>query len=202
MRNRCGKAKSASGCWWKAFATTRSSCWMRTAIVLTWNAGAEAHQRLQGERNHRPALLEVLSARCDRKRMARARAAGRAQRRALRGRRLAAAQGRHAVLGQRDDHRFARRRWPPARFRQAHARPVRTQARRGARSRRSAARRDARGRAQRPHRGAAGSAHEGRISRDALARAAHAAERHPRLDADAAPAAHAQRRRIFSAGSR
>ena len=46
-------------------------------IVATWNAGAAADQGLPRRRDHRPALLELLSRRRVRKRLARARAAGR-----------------------------------------------------------------------------------------------------------------------------
>ena len=72
---------------------------------------------------------------------------------------------------------------PSARVRQADARPHRAQANRSPRGERRRTRRDARGRAQCAHAGAAQRADQGRVPGHALARAAHAAERDPRLDA-------------------
>ena len=57
-----------------------------------------------------------------RRRQVRARAGGRGARRTLRGRGLAAAQGRHAVLGERGDHRAAQPRRRAGRVRQGDAR--------------------------------------------------------------------------------
>ena len=70
-----------------------------------------AHQGLQRRRDHRPALLDVLSARGRGARASPARSWRIATRDGpLRGRRLARAQGRLALLGQRRDHRAVRRR--------------------------------------------------------------------------------------------
>ena len=95
----------------RASPTTRSSCSTRRAASLTWNPGARAIKGYAAERDHRPALLDVLPARGHRARASRSAsceiAAARGPRR---GRGLAAAQGRHALLGQRRHHGAARRR--------------------------------------------------------------------------------------------
>ena len=49
------RTRSGSRCWSRASRTTRSSCSTRTGNVATWNAGAAAHQGLHGRRDHRHA---------------------------------------------------------------------------------------------------------------------------------------------------
>src|SRR3546814_9129317 len=66
--------------------------------------GRGATQRLPRARDHRPALLGVLSAEPDQRKLARSRAAGCARKRQLRGRRLAGAQGWQHILGERRHH--------------------------------------------------------------------------------------------------
>ena len=66
------------------------------------------HQGLHGRGGDRPALRALLHRGGARSQASRVRAGGRGARRPLRGGRLARAQGRHAVLGQRRDHRAAR----------------------------------------------------------------------------------------------
>ena len=150
-------------------------------IVASWNAGAQRIKGYAAERDHRPPLLDLLSRRRAPERMAGARAAGRRRGRPVRRRRLArsartapASGPRVTITALRDSQGRLRR------VRQAHARPDRAEARRGARDRRPAARGDPRGRAQRPHGGAAGDAHQGRVSRHAVARAEDAAQLDPR----------------------
>ncbi len=69
--------------------------------VTNWNAGAAAHQGLLARRDHRRAFQPLLHARGLRRGSSRASARDGAGDRPLRGRRLARAQGRHAVLGER-----------------------------------------------------------------------------------------------------
>ena len=133
------RARSASACWSRACGTTRSSCSTPTGVVTSWNAGAERIKGYTRERDHRPALLRFYPPRTSRPA-----SPGTSSRRArrdgpLRGRGLARAQGRHALLGERGHHRAARRRRAPARLRQGHARPDRAAPRRGARERSAAA---------------------------------------------------------------
>ena len=106
--------------------------------IQSWNAGAAAAQGLHGSRDRRPQLRDVLHARGSRGRQAGVAARARARRRSRRGHRLARAQGRLAVLGERRDHDAARRERPPRRVRQGHARPHRSRlsrVRRGHRTR-------------------------------------------------------------------
>ena len=67
--------------------------------VLTWNAGAERIKGYSRGRDHRPALLALLSAGDLEARPAGARAGGRAASGQLRGRGLARPQGRHRCSG-------------------------------------------------------------------------------------------------------
>ena len=84
-------------------------------IVLTWNAGAERIKGYTRRRDHRPALLASSTRPSASTRgWPAARAGGARRERPLRGRGLARAQGRHALLGQRRHHRAARRRRPAA----------------------------------------------------------------------------------------
>ena len=78
-----------------------------TGHVSTWNPGRRALQGLQGRRDHRLPLLRVLSRVGRQGGQVRARAARRRADGPLRGRRLARAQGRHALLGQRGHQRRA-----------------------------------------------------------------------------------------------
>ena len=128
------------GVWSRACATTRSSCSTPDGTHRDLERRRRAHQGLRGRRGHRPALLDVLHARGAGHRLARRRAAARRRGRPLRGRGLARAQGRHALLGQRRHHAAARRRRRAARLLEGHARPDRAaRARRApaARARRS-----------------------------------------------------------------
>ena len=81
-----------------------------------------AHQGLRAGRNRRPALLDLLHRRGPQPRRAGAQPRHRRARRPLRGRGVAAAQGRHPLLGQRRDRRHPRAVGPAGRFRQDHAR--------------------------------------------------------------------------------
>ena len=77
--------------------------------MTSWNAGAERIKGYTAERDHRPALLHLLSAEATSLRgwpQHELRSA--AEARPLRGRRLAPAQGRLALLGQRRHHRARR----------------------------------------------------------------------------------------------
>ena len=139
-------------------------------VVASWNAGAQRIKGYARERDHRPPLLDLLSRRRAPERLAGPRAAGRRRDRPVLRRRLADPPGRHQLLGRRHHHRSARLADTPDRVRQAHPRPDRAKARRGARDRRPAARGDPRGRAQRTDGRAAGDAHQGRVSRHAVAR--------------------------------
>ena len=81
----------------------------RRASSSRWNAGARAHQGLRGRRDHRPAFLDLLSRRRTSRPASRTWSCAVADARGTRrGRRLARAQGRHAVLGERRHHRAAR----------------------------------------------------------------------------------------------
>ena len=98
-----------------------------TGRVRTWNTGAQRIKGYAAARDHRPALLALLPAR--------GRARGwpqyelrRPRARPLRGRRLAGAQGRHPLLGQRRHHRLCATERRTARLRQDHARPDRARA--------------------------------------------------------------------------
>ena len=77
---------------------------------MTWNAGARAHQGLRGARNHRQALLRSSTRRPTSSATGPRTSCSAPPGRALRGRGLARAQGRLALLGQRGHHRAARRR--------------------------------------------------------------------------------------------
>ena len=109
-RRRCARARSASACWSKASRDYAIFMLDANGHVATWNAGARAHQGLRRRRDHRPALLDLLSRRTrvesgwpeHELQVA-------AERRPLRGRGLAGAQGRHPLLGQRHHHGAARR---------------------------------------------------------------------------------------------
>ena len=90
-----------------------------------------ADQGLRAGRDHRPATSRVFYTPRGPRRAA---SPARARRRAphdgrVRGRGLARAQGRHALLGERRHHRAARRRRRARRLREGHARPDRAQAR-------------------------------------------------------------------------
>ena len=99
--------------------------------VLTWNAGAERLKGYTRRGDHRPAVLGLLSARGDRARAGRSTSCEvAADDGPLRGRRLAGAQGRHALLGERRHHRAARPDGELDRLRQGHARPDRERRRR------------------------------------------------------------------------
>ena len=82
-------------------------------IVTSWNAGARAHQGLHGGRDRRPAFLALLHRGRPRGRPAGARAPHRRRGRTLRGGRLAGAQGRQPVLGERHHRSDPRRRRQP-----------------------------------------------------------------------------------------
>ena len=84
-----------------------------------------AHQGLRRRRGDRPPLRAVLHRGGSRPQASGVRAGGRVARGPLRGGRLARPQGRDAVLGQRRDHRPARRRRHAGRVRQGDARPHR-----------------------------------------------------------------------------
>jgi PAS domain-containing protein len=93
--------------------------------VLSWNAGAERAQGLHPRRDRGPALLHLLSSRRRRRgkpawELEVAARDGRVEDEGWR-----RAQGRHALLGQRGDHRAARRDGHAGRLRQGHARPHR-----------------------------------------------------------------------------
>jgi PAS domain-containing protein len=92
--------------------------------VVSWNLGAQKNKGYKASRSS-AALLEVLSARRRLRAAGPAGVAQRAARRPLRGRGLARAQGRHAVLGQRGDHRPVRRHRPAQGLCQGHPRPDR-----------------------------------------------------------------------------
>ena len=96
------------------------------------------HQGLRGARDRRQAFLALLPSRRHRRRQAVGRAGHGARARPRRGRGLAGAQGRHALLGARGRHRAARRGRPAARLRQGHAGPDAAAAVRGARGCRAA----------------------------------------------------------------
>ena len=195
-RKRCARARSGSACWSKASPTTPSSCSTSTATIATWNVGAAAHQGLRGRRDHRPALLDRSI------RRGAAKAAGRST--SCRSpRRRAASRTRAGACA-----RTARSSGPTSRSRRCATRRAvcvgfakltrdLTERKRAeaAEAREPAARRDARSRAQRAHGRAARGAHQGRVPGHAVARAAHAAERHPGLDAGAAEARCDERRR-------
>ena len=91
--------------------------------MTSWNAGARRIKGYDAARDHRQALLALLPRRRHRRGQAVGRAGHGARARARRGRRLARAQGRHALLGARGGHRAARRGRPAARLRQGHAGP-------------------------------------------------------------------------------
>ena len=104
-RRRCARARSASACSSRACGTTRSSCSTRTATSQTWNVGAAAASRAIA-----PTRSSAGTSRSSTRRGGRARASCErelevaATRGPLRGRGLARAQGRHALLGQRRHH--------------------------------------------------------------------------------------------------
>ena len=118
--SRCGRARrscgwptpssSSSACWSRACATTRSSCSTRPATIRRGTRAPSASRATARTRSSAATSRALLH------RRGRApgehpdaRAAGRGARGPLRGRGLARPQGRHAVLGQRRDHRAARR---------------------------------------------------------------------------------------------
>ncbi|WP_307188277.1 hypothetical protein [Massilia sp. Root351] len=70
-------------------------------IVTSWNAGAQRFKGYREDEILAVALLALLLGRGLRRRPPRTCAGGSARHRPLRGRRLARAQGRHALLGQR-----------------------------------------------------------------------------------------------------
>jgi PAS domain S-box-containing protein len=109
-----------------------------SGFIVSWNRGAQHNKGYDGLGDHRQAFLGVLSARPEGARLARRRAAPGPARWPLRRRRLARAQGRHAFLGQRRDHRPERRHRHPPRLRQGDARPDRAPARARAGGRRPA----------------------------------------------------------------
>ena len=79
-----------------------------------------ADQAVQGRRDHRATLLEVLPAGGARPGLARPRIEGGRSRRTLRGRRVAGPQGRVGVLGQRGHHGHQGRPGSPARLLESH----------------------------------------------------------------------------------
>ena len=106
-RRPCGRARSGSACSSRASRTTRSSCSTRAATSTSWNPGAERikgypRREIIGQHFSRFYPPDALAAR-----LAGARADGGAAGGPLRGRGLARPQGRHALLGQRRDHRAA-----------------------------------------------------------------------------------------------
>ena len=96
--------------------------------VTSWNAGAERIKGYQARRDHRAAFLALLHRGGSRRRRARARAAHRAPRGQVRGRGLARAQGRHALLGERGGRRDPRPERRADRLRQDHPRHDRSRA--------------------------------------------------------------------------
>ena len=82
-----------------------------------------ADQGLRGRRHHRPAFFALLHAGGPCARLAGLRTARGARYRPFRGRRLARAQGRHALLGERRDQPVARSGRQADRLREAHPRP-------------------------------------------------------------------------------
>jgi hypothetical protein len=94
--------------------------------------GGPAHKGVQARGNHRAALLHVLSAVRDRQALAATRAGDRRALGPLRGRGLACAQGRRALLGQRRDHRDPQSGRAAPRVLQDHPRPHRAARERGA----------------------------------------------------------------------
>ena len=118
-------------------------------IIATWNPGAERIKGYRAEEvigRHFSIFYpeESLARDWPRHELEAARAAG-----PLRGRGLAPAQGRLAVLGQRGDHRAPRRGRTVERVRQGHARPDRAAAERGGAAGRARRSRAPRGRAHR-----------------------------------------------------
>ena len=103
-------ARSASACWSRACTTTRSSCSTPTATSPAGTPARSASRATRADEIIGQHFSRLLSAGGRGQRLARATSSSMAlRRRPLRGRRLARAQGRHAVLGQRGHHRAARR---------------------------------------------------------------------------------------------
>ncbi len=75
-------------------------------IVKSWNAGAHRIKGYEAGRDHRTVVHAILSAGCDRPRLAARRAEARRRNWAVSGRRLAPAEGRIADLGERRHHRI------------------------------------------------------------------------------------------------
>ena len=125
-RSSCARARSGCACWSTASRTTPSSCSMRTAASLSWNAGAEQHQRLSPATRSSASTSRSSIPPEDREPASRMRelAVARSRGRA-RGRGLARAQGRHALLGRLVDQRPARRATARLRGFANHARPDR-----------------------------------------------------------------------------
>jgi PAS domain S-box-containing protein len=101
--------------------------------VTTWNAGAARIKGYTADEILGESFTRFYPRRTSRH-ASRARARDRAGHRQVRRGGLARAQGRHALLGQRDDHVAARSERRAARLRQGHARHERAQAGRGERA--------------------------------------------------------------------
>ena len=135
--------RSAFGSSSRASRTTRSSC-------SRWGASRPGTPVPSASRATRPtrssaSTSRLLSPGGRRRRQVRARARDRHARGTLRGRGLARPQGRHALLGQRHDHRAPRPRGRPRRLRQGHPRPDRAPEGGGGGAPLSAARRERQG---------------------------------------------------------
>ena len=119
--------------------------------VVTWNVGAQRIKGYRAEEIIGQHFSVFYPQDCAGQRLARARAAAGRRDGQLRRYGMAAAQGRHGVLGQRHDHRASRRCRPAPGLRQADPRPDGEQARRGHGAGQPAARGNAGRRAQRAH---------------------------------------------------
>ena len=97
-------------------------------IVKSWNAGARRIKGYEAERDHRTAIYPLLQAGCNRPRLAARRTEACRRNWAVSRRRLAAAEGRVADLGERRHHRAANPARRASRLSENHARFDRTQA--------------------------------------------------------------------------